>query len=1584
MNKVTLKLSEDDFYRVIGKLASEYLTNVSMQFDFTPYIRQFAPDTNFADCWWHIQPHIAMKNRFIEFELLTGANLSRKRTMRARIRIEDREVPEMDPEMFGKVTNAIRDLPNSVFNININHTLDFDAKVFFTSLLKSLGLIDSKGNPNHVVMVILLIAAGLSSKRLRNPIAFLTTAYFGYMILNTQVGQKGMSIARELLTAFQAGMFQDEETFFDYISHEITTFTIAKTFGLLRSRVLPKHYDRQDYLYYPRAVYVEDVIVPAGMLCVKFGDYSDHIPKKLWIHCPNDLTRKTSSFVVDWDAMQQCGEYVTKGYYIYRWEMKPQGPDVTGGIASLASLVVTSIAPAESLYIGAPWAKAITSTTTIFSAVYMASEALGKYMREHWSTWEQVCKTTPYGVVQKCYAKWLPYRKYLADASELRFREMCHICELYDETQNLMINYDGNERDKKEVINALSRLVREVTPLYNNCVVAYNDTRDIRVEPVGVFLCGAPGKGKSLLTRLIISKIAEITLPKGRLQQFKDKPTLEIWNYNPAEEHCTYKNEAFITMDDGFQAKAGSELSQKMSLFLIACINTSPYAVHSAELEKKGNVFLRPDGIIINSNVECLESLRKDVSCKEAIIRRLALAYMVSVIPSLATDESLKNSAEPWRYRLDQRKLDEHLGKKGVLVDEGVWVLYAWDLATGKPVSGAGETVAELIQRFEVEHLSRLKKFEATMSMLREFRASGDTSWFKPKEVTLDETLELVKRHSFQSYMPSVQTLAFSITVFITCLFVVNLAVSSWKQESGQVVKKELPKQPSRPKPKWFGKATAQLGANHSNIVSNVVRNNMYVLTEIDSDGKETKFGYVTFVCGRVAMMPYHFYSSFKIENEYKLSRCGGPSTGVSFRSEALGDPIAVWCDYDTRPRDIVFIEFPKIIHEHPKMTKYIPNQSDVTRILKNKGVPITIVRTNQRDILIETGVCDYAPSQPYETMGTFYEGIHYNITTTAGDCGALLWCFIGPKPFLLGIHTAGRGGLGGFGTLLYEDPDYSCVEYLDSLCKIKTVEIDDTPPAVAEMGSNCVVEREERAVFYNTRSCFRKSFLGRLDPPLWNRRSVLAPAMLRRSRDGSIDPWVIARSKYSPLHPYGGDLAQCIVFVIQKINEPIDESTLTMRVLEFDEAVIGVPALEIGSLPRNTSPGFPYIFEREGSSGKTAWFGKGAEYSLTGEKAIEFRKEIDNFESKLRCGIRGYYIFVDHLKDETLPLEKVRTGATRLFSAASMAYIVLQKKFFGTFVNMIAKYKGRNGSAYGINPFSSKEWGMVPVALESGLLDPVVSGDFKRFDKTLPPYMMYGALDVIQWFYKTYDKRALQSDFTVREVLFEDLVNSYHLSNCDDGRGIVYSWMGSNPSGNYLTTTLNILCHMLILYKSNEIVLSRHYGLRGVHLPSVVLMMVYGDDGVWTVKIHKDGRDLFDGDYVAKVVEAMGKLGFTYVDPSGTEAKIVTLSEASFLKRGFVLDANYEWRAPLDLDSICEPVLWVRSGTEEFRVDDFHQNVLTQCREFALHGRTVWEKYVPELIERYNSNQSKYKIIRTFDMDWEDAIKGDYEYLKL
>ena len=382
------------------------------------------------------------------------------------------------------------------------------------------------------------------------------------------------------------------------------------------------------------------------------------------------------------------------------------------------------------------------------------------------------------------------------------------------------------------------------------------------------------------------------------------------------------------------------------------------------------------------------------------------------------------------------------------------------------------------------------------------------------------------------------------------------------------------------------------------------------------------------------------------------------------------------------------------------------------------------------------------------------------------------------------------------------------------------------------------------------------------------------------------------------------------------------------MKVLDFDQAVKGTDSEYIKGINRVTSAGYPWCHEK--SKGKTLWFGN-LEWDLYGKKAQQVRKVVTKQVEAMKQGFVQPYIFVDTLKDETLPKLKVEIGKTRVFAAAPMDFVIAFRMYFISFIAFLMEKRIDTESAVGIR-CQSLEWDkLAKHLLKYG--DHHVAGDFSNYDGTLHPDILWKILEVIEDYYRqspTYKKE----DTVVRKCLWESVVNSYHIC----GKRL-YKLNHSQPSGNPATAILNsmynsIACRVTFYAErpGNE------------EFNDCVSMVAYGDDNL--LNISSRVSSWFNQESMTRAFATFGMV-YTDEEKTGTMTGFKPLDKCYFLKRGFAFDAdNRIWMAPLKIPSILECFNWIH-GTTLFEERVIEQNARAAFAELALHDVDTFDNYV-------------------------------------
>ena len=405
--------------------------------------------------------------------------------------------------------------------------------------------------------------------------------------------------------------------------------------------------------------------------------------------------------------------------------------------------------------------------------------------------------------------------------------------------------------------------------------------------------------------------------------------------------------------------------------------------------------------------------------------------------------------------------------------------------------------------------------------------------------------------------------------------------------------------------------------------------------------------------------------------------------------------------------------------------------------------------------------------------------GLIYTAPTEVGDCGSILLT-IDPRfsrPTIIGFHTAGqRVGAQrvAYGTFIPSETIDQMKKQVGSFGLQEVAEVED----VKIEGFSALHTAQQPRVPKES-----KIVPSELAADLWD--VTTKPAYLAKFKNAKgeiVDPSLKARLKYSHQEVFvDSDVLEVSHTCVQRLVLSENRSRLwEPHVFDFETAVAGKDGVDfMDAINRSTSPGYPFVLENK-QKGKTKWFGADGKIDMGSSGVKEVREMVTKCIEDAKNGIRNEHIFVDYLKDERRPIAKVEEGKTRQFMACGMVYLIAMKMYFGDFIRSICENRITNGIAVGVNPY--EEWDTLYRHLKNTSTKKMTAGDYSSFDARIPVPIGYKVLEIVEQFYYN----STPQDRKVREVLFLEIINSMHLSN-----GIVYEFVGGNPSGQPMTRTI-------------------------------------------------------------------------------------------------------------------------------------------------------------------------------------------------
>lgn len=709
--------------------------------------------------------------------------------------------------------------------------------------------------------------------------------------------------------------------------------------------------------------------------------------------------------------------------------------------------------------------------------------------------------------------------------------------------------------------------------------------------------------------------------------------------------------------------------------------------------------------------------------------------------------------------------------------------------------------------------------------------------------------------------------------------------------------------------------------------------------------------GQVMFIRDRVAMMPTHFLHDVQDMLDRGYVSSGQPISLVNAAQPSINInmPISVFLALSStsvEDADVSFVEFPHPMRAHRDLVKFFVNESDVQYLgALQSRLDICRGKSDKQEfasrLVVQIPSAKLVRDVTYSGI-TIARGFMYKAETSVGDCGAPLSLVAGDSMgcrAFFGIHVAGSSSYSGISTVVTSE---MVLAALDKFGAIEDrFEEDLTSRGVgfeAESGEFEFIKSfdtfqplgvVDRPVSLSPNSkLFRTELYGTMGECLDQ------PAKLRPFVDRS-DPNnpVYVNPMLRALEPYGGPLfntdSPLLNQAVRVATAPLFERTRNFdrSIYSFEQAVLGVPQMKFRSIPRSTSPGYPYILDYRG--GKKAFFGSEQDYDLTSLECVELEQRVAHIISEAKKGVRLSHIFTDFLKDELRSPEKVIAGKTRLISSAPLDYTIAWRQYFGAFSSAVFLTTLEAGMAPGMCAYT--QWGELATQVRR-LGDLAFDGDFKGFDSSQQPTTLAKFVDVVNEWYDDGPENA-----RVRNVLWLDLIHSRHIGGPGYSQKYIYQWMKSMPSGHPFTTIVNSLFTLTMLVAAYIDKTGDWTGFWENVSP-----MVYGDDNI--VNVRDVVADRYNQAEVAESLQRLYGMQYTSGRKDGKLGSTATLTDLTFLKRGFRFECG--WDCPLEIDSFLYPVYWCKNKLE--KEHKMREDLERALEELSMHDATTWARLSP------------------------------------
>lgn len=573
--------------------------------------------------------------------------------------------------------------------------------------------------------------------------------------------------------------------------------------------------------------------------------------------------------------------------------------------------------------------------------------------------------------------------------------------------------------------------------------------------------------------------------------------------------------------------------------------------------------------------------------------------------------------------------------------------------------------------------------------------------------------------------------------------------------------------------------------------------------------------------------------------------------------------------------------------------------------------------------------------------------------STIAGDCGSVLISDTAKGPVILGIHHLGDTAAFLTSAIAICEQDLINLGY-----DVNKIVGSGKPSLEAQSAKRILGSLDHRANvrFHNTGVCevygsfkdFRVQHKSSVEmTPLYDTLKEKGfQCNYGRPVMSGYKPWHIAN--VDMLHPVTHFDSMILRDAIDAfkidIFANISDIELSEEVFVYDTftAINGaVGVAYVDSINRSTSAGNPWKVSKRK-------FLKSIPEQHGLQDPVEVDSEILRRSSEIielyKKGERACPNFCAHLKDEPVSEKKRIMGKTRVFTGSPFDWNIVVRKYLLSVVRLIQNNKFVFECAPGTN-CHSMQWTEIYTYITKFGTDRCIAGDYKAFDKSMPPSFILGAFEIIESI--CYKAGYSEDELKVIRGIAED--TAFPLV---DMNGDLIQYYGSNPSGHPLTVIINSLVNSLYMRYAY------HYCNPNKECKTFrrnVSLMTYGDDNIAGVS-----KDISFFDHT-KVQLALASIGITYTmaDKEAESIPFLCIEEVNFLKRKWKYDHEVgAYLCPLEEESIIKSMMvWTRSKT--ITPEEQIVAILSSAhQEYFFHGRKKFnEMYciIQDMITEHN-----------------------------
>jgi len=415
--------------------------------------------------------------------------------------------------------------------------------------------------------------------------------------------------------------------------------------------------------------------------------------------------------------------------------------------------------------------------------------------------------------------------------------------------------------------------------------------------------------------------------------------------------------------------------------------------------------------------------------------------------------------------------------------------------------------------------------------------------------------------------------------------------------------------------------------------------------------------------------------------------------------------------------------------------------------------------------------------------------------------------------------------------------------------------------------------------------------------------------------------------------------------------------------------------------LPKHTSAGWPFSCKKI-----DLLVPSDSEYAPAGfVPNDELRSAIENVLSVYESGTRYDHVMKTCMKDEPRDRSKVAKRSIRVFTAAPVDMVIIQKMFFGSFSGIFIANFQMTETVAGLNCYST-QWGQVFHRLNRH--PNAFDGDFSKYDKKSAAVALSGAYSVMVNVIRSVFNISLPQE-RIFSVIMTEIIYPILLMEQD-----LIGLNGSLSSGVWLTLILNNILNSLLIRMAWLGISEDKFVLVGspsdaslaaslVDFERNVEFTALGDDNLYTVS--DQAVEFFN---FQSIQAYFNQVGYQYtnasktVDPRGS----TNISEVSIGKRKFVYDPEIDhYLCPIEKASIGKMLTIALNDGPLSDKEKVIASAQSAMYEFFQYGRDEYNLNIERLrclmndcdysMNYYSYEEMHQRIIKNNETSWTSFI---------